>query len=210
VTSSVETSQRQRSVALTSAAAEQDNVFRLEGDTWALTFAGRTVRVRDRKGVRYIARLLEEPRREVSALDLAAAEGAADGEALLGNSGPLLDATAKQAYRRRLDEIEADIREAEEHGDRGRALRAKDEHELLTRELSRAFGLGGRERPAAGSPAERARVSVTRAIRQVLLRIAEHHPALGAHLNHTIATGAFCAYAPDPKDVIEWKVARDA
>lgn len=206
------TERAQKSVAVTSARADadRDNVFRLEGDTWALTFDGRTVRVRDRKGVRYIARLLEEPGREISALDLAAAEGASDGDAPRGDSGPLLDAKAKQAYRRRLEEIEADIREAEEHGDRGRASRATEERELLARELSRAFGLGGRERPAAGSATERARVSVTRAMRQALLRIAEHHAALGAHLNHAIATGTFCAYAPDPKDTIKWKVLRDA
>lgn len=198
----------QRPFAVTSARSDANNVFRLEGDTWALTFAGRTVRIRDRKGVRYIARLLEEPQREIPALDLCGAEGAAGGEAP-GDSGPLLDAKAKAAYRRRLDEIDADIREAEEHGDRGRESRAKEERDLLARELSRAFGLGGRERPSAGSASERARVSVTRAIRQVLLRIAEHHPALGAHLDHTIATGTYCAYAPDPKDPIAWKVLRD-
>src|SRR5687768_4995501 len=34
------------------------NVIRREGDYWSVVFAGRTVRVRDLKGVRYLARLL--------------------------------------------------------------------------------------------------------------------------------------------------------
>ena len=50
------------------------NMFRREGDYWSVVFAGRTVRVRDLKGVRYLARLLAEPGREFHVLDLVAAE----------------------------------------------------------------------------------------------------------------------------------------
>jgi hypothetical protein len=31
-----------------------------------------------------------------------------------------------------------------------------------------------------------------------MVRIAEHHPQLSDHLDHTIRTGTYCAYAPDP------------
>jgi hypothetical protein len=68
--------------------------------------------------------------------------------------------------------------------------------------------LGGRERPAAGSAAERARASVTRAVRQTLSRIAEHHASLGAHLDRAIKTGAYCAYSPDPRAPVGWTVIR--
>ena len=50
------------------------NVFRREGDYWSVIFERRTVRVRDLKGMRYLARLLADPGREYHVLDLVAAE----------------------------------------------------------------------------------------------------------------------------------------
>ena len=38
-----------------------DNVFRREGDIWTITYAGQTLRLRDFKGLSYIASLLEHP-----------------------------------------------------------------------------------------------------------------------------------------------------
>ena len=50
------------------------NSFRREGDYWSIVFEERTVRVRDLKGMRYLARLLAHPGREFHVLDLVAAE----------------------------------------------------------------------------------------------------------------------------------------
>ncbi len=97
------------------------NVFRREGDYWSLEFEGRTVRVRDLKGMHYLARLLAHPGREFHALDLVAAESVgvarSDEHMALGDAGELLDARAKTAYRRRLAEIEDDIEQARALGD---------------------------------------------------------------------------------------------
>ena len=110
----------------------------------------------------------------------------------------MLDARAKDAYRRRLAEIDDDIEQADAIGDGERAAQADAERDFLLRELSRAVGLGGRDRRAA-SASERARAGVTRAIRQAITRIADHHPHLGEHLSRTIRTGTYCAYMPDPR-----------
>jgi tetratricopeptide (TPR) repeat protein len=202
---SVESASPPRAAEISTAAG---NVLRCEGDTWALTFEGQTIRMRDRKGMQYVARMLEEPQREFHVLDLVGVDTPLAASEVGGDAGPLLDAKAKEAYRRRLAEIEEDIEEAERLGDLGRAMHAKTEREVLTRELARAFGISGRDRPAAGSAAERARVSVTRAIRQVLTRVTEHHALLGAHLDRAIKTGAYCAYAPDPRATVAWTVIR--
>ena len=77
----------------------------------------------------------------------------------------MLDPRAKQAYRRRLAETEEDLEEARALGDSARVTQVELERDFLVRELSRAVGLGGRDR-RAGSASERARASVTRAIRQ--------------------------------------------
>src|SRR5262249_48346852 len=123
----------------------------------------------------------------------------------LGDAGELLDHKAKAAYRRRLVEIDEDIEHARVVGDTEREAQADAERDFLLRELSRAVGLGGRDR-RAGSASERARVAVTRAVRQAIARIGEHHQALGEHLDHTIRTGTYCAYEPGPHESRTWQV----
>jgi tetratricopeptide (TPR) repeat protein len=193
------------------------NVFRREGDYWSVIFGGKTVRVRDIKGMRYLARLLADPGREFHVLDLVAAEAAVATQpertqaaadvprATLVDAGEMLDARAKDAYRRRLAEIDDDIEEAGVMGDAERGAQAEVERDFLIRELSRAVGLGGRDRRAA-SASERARVSVTRAIRQAIARIGEHQPRLDEHLGRTIRTGTYCAYLPDPRVPAAWRL----
>jgi hypothetical protein len=191
------------------------NSFRREGDYWSIVFEERTVRVRDLKGMRYLARLLAHPGREFHVLDLVAAEHgvapvergqtAGPSRSTLGDAGEMLDARAKDAYRRRLAEIEEDIELARALGDAERAAQADAERDFLLRELSRAVGLGGRDRRAA-SASERARVGVTRALRKAIGQIGEHHPQLGEHLDRAIRTGTSCAYVPDPRASAGWRL----
>jgi tetratricopeptide (TPR) repeat protein len=190
------------------------NVFRREGDYWLVIFDGRTVHVRDLKGMRYLARLLADPGREYHVLDLVAAETDPGTQvdsgqttnlprSALGDAGEILDARAKNAYRRRLAEVEDDIEQARAIGDAERAAQADTERGFLIRELAHAFGLSGRARRAA-SASERARAAVTRAIRQAIARIGAHHPPLTEHLSRTIRTGTYCAYRPDPRAPAGW------
>jgi hypothetical protein len=183
-------------------AATETNLFRREGDYWSVVFEGRTVRVRDLKGMRYLAQLLAHPGREFHVLDLVAAETGQ--QMALGDAGEILDERAKTAYRRRLGEIEDDIEQARAAGDDRREAQADAERDFLVRELARAVGLGGRDRRAA-SASERARSGVTRAIRQGIARIGEHHPALGEHLDGAVRTGTYCAYVPDPGAPAAWR-----
>ena len=192
------------------------NVFKCEGDYWTVTFDGHTERIRDLKGMRYLARLLADPGREYHVLDLVAAERAesahADRDAGadvprsgLGDAGELLDPIAKAAYRRRLAEIDDELDQSRAAGDTERAAQVNAERDFLIRELARAFGLSGVARRAASAP-ERARVSVTRAVRQAMARIGKHHPELGQHLARTIRTGTYCAYLPDPRAPAGWRL----
>ena len=195
---------------------EPENVFRREGDFWSVVFEGKTVRLRDLKGLHYLARLLADPGREFYVLDLFAGDraetrnasrAAEPGLTFSGgvDAGELLDAQAKEAYRRRLAEIDEDIDEARAMGDSERAAQADAERDFLVHELARAIGLGGRGR-TAGSTSERARVSVTRAVRQAMARIQEHNAQLGEHLDRAIRTGTYCAYLPDPRVPVAWRL----
>jgi catechol 2,3-dioxygenase-like lactoylglutathione lyase family enzyme len=211
--------------AATAAAAtapdQSRNLFRQEGEYWTVVFDDSVVRLRDVKGLRYLARLLAHPGREFHTLDLEAAERqpapAAPvgppgrvGEAELavrpdlGDAGVWLDATAKAAYQARLVELEAELEEAEAFNDPARATKARQEREFLVAELARAVGLDGRDRRAA-SHAERARLNATRAIRAAMANLARANPALGRHLAATVRTGRYCAYTPDPRLPITWE-----
>lgn len=193
-----------------------ENVFRREGDYWSVVFQKQTTRLQDLKGLRYLACLLAHPGRDFHVLEMVAVEtgGAVDisydVEAGLNvslglDAGVLLDEKAKRAYRRRLAEIDEDREEAQALGNRERAAQAQAERDFLVQELARAVGLGGRDRRAA-SMSERARASVTRAVRHAMARIRKHHPALGEHLRRTIRTGTYCAYLPDPQTPTAWKL----
>ena len=78
--------------------------------------------------------------------------------------------------------LREELDEAKENGNVERAERAEEEIDALTKELSRAVGLGGRNRKAA-SASERARQSITKTIKAVLERIAESDEALGEILS---------------------------
>jgi hypothetical protein len=140
----------------------------------------------------------------VHVLELQAGAPAPELRADAVGGGAWLDDEAKRAYRARLAELEDELAEAERFNDVERAARAREERELIGRELARAVGLGGRDRPA-GSAAERARVNTTRAIRAAIRRIEEECDAsLGRHLDRAVRTGTFCAYDPAPQDEITW------
>ncbi|MBW3557549.1 MAG: AAA family ATPase [Actinobacteria bacterium] len=153
-------------------------------------------------GVAQLARLLSAPGAEVPATELAGMVGDAP---VAADLGPALDARAKREYRRRMAELQGDIDEAEAANDGERATLARLELDALVEQLRRAVGLGGRDRPS-GSGAERARVNVTRNIKRATAAIAEVAPALGAHLQHSVRTGRFCAYEPEPTAALDWSV----
>ncbi|MEQ8436684.1 MAG: tetratricopeptide repeat protein [Ilumatobacter fluminis] len=163
--------------------------LRCEGDVWRWTFDGRSVTTKASKGVADLARLLERPAREISALDLSGSTKVADAGI------ESLDGRARREIEDRIRELRADIDEAEDHHDLARAERATAEMDLLVDELTSALGLGGQAR-RTGSDAERARSAVTQRIRATIRRIDGLHPKLGAHLATSVDTGTFCVYRP--------------
>jgi hypothetical protein len=103
----------------------------------------------------------------------------------------------------RVEELRGDLAQAEAWNDPERAARATAELEAITTEPASASGLGGRDRHSA-SNAERARISVTRAIKSALDRIEAESPTLGGHLRTTVHTGTYCSYTPDSRVPITW------
>lgn len=192
-------------------------LFTRHADTRTIGFGGVTVMMRDLKGLRYVARLLADPGREFHALDLVAVErgvlaaGQVVGheDEIRSNAGgaglSVIDDVARDAYRRRLAEVDDDIEQATLMNDPARVELAQRDRDYLIAELAQAVGLGGRLRSTGGT-AERARTAVTRSIRYSLGRLGEHHPALAAHLEQSVHTGIYCAYCPDPIAPLVWEL----
>ncbi len=165
------------------------------GDTWAASFASKTVTLRHSKGLSDIATLLALPGSDVHVFDLA------DVAVVDTSSDTVLDAAAMKAYRHRIRDLQEDLAEADDMGDIARSERAQWELDSLVEQLTAASGLGGRSRRMSGA-AERARTTVTKRIRLTIKKITTMHPELGRHLDLSISTGVFCRY--DPELPVEW------
>jgi hypothetical protein len=201
----------------------KENTFRREGDFWTLIFEEQILRLKHSNGLLFVAHLLRHPDRDFHVAQLVALLPSArtnHAEAIylsrsdkerLGmhtvsgaESNPLLDPTAKAEYRRRIDEINDALEDAKAFNDTARAADLEKEHEFIALELSRAVGVGGRDRKHRAED-ERARVNVTNAIRTLTAKIAKEHAALGRYLRLTIRTGRFCSYRPDPSSAPRWQ-----
>lgn len=209
--------------ALPHVSAGYDAVCRQEGDYWTLAYHGTVCRLKDSKGLHYLAYLLARPGEAchvtalVTAIDQPQMPATTAASSLsteqfaamhvrvgdLGDAGIVLDAQAKAAYKRRLDELQADLDEAEHRHDIVRATTIQAEIDFLTTELTAALGLGGRDRRTA-SGTERARLMVTKALKAALQKIHDNHPALGHYLTTSVATGTFCTYTPNPTAPLSW------
>jgi len=193
--------------------------FRREGEFWTITYRGATFRLKDAKGLHYLAYLLARPGKRIHVLDLIeAVEGCvanrrttmhAESEDLkivreIGDAGPTIDARSRAEYRTRLRDLQADLDEAERMNDLGRCERLRTEIEMVGQELTGSSGLGGRARTVSGS-AERARKLVGKNIRSMVEKIRQQDPALGRNFAATISTGYFCEFQPDPDQPISWQ-----
>jgi hypothetical protein len=139
-------------------------VFRREGEFWTIAWRSEVFRLRDVRGLAYIAYLLGRPGEEFHVLSLASKTEGKQGEAdalaepateehatqsdltvgRMGDAGEMLDAQAKAAYKRRTAKLREQLEEARELNQLELVDRLEDEIEAVGRELSRAVGLGGR------------------------------------------------------------------
>jgi hypothetical protein len=161
-----------------------------DGELWRIrSSAGEEVVLKDGKGLHYLAELVRQPGRELHVTQLA------DMLETQGDAGPVLDTKAKEAYRRRLEDLREHLEEARRFSDQARAERAEAEIDALVEQLSKAMGLGGRDRKV-GSHVERARVNVQRRLKDVLRRVEEQNPSLGRILSVSVKTGTWCMFSP--------------
>ena len=183
--------------------------FRRDGDVWTVHYAGRDLRLKDGKGPRYLATLLAAPGRELHVLRFGAAAAAHSSPAVqeglsIGLPGASLDEApdqrARREYRARVDELRAELDEAERCADSGRAEQLRAELDQLLTQLAGRFGA----RASLRGPAETARKAVTKVLRTQIGKLLDAHPVLGRHLRETVRMGTVCIYAPNTP--VDWDV----
>ena len=186
--------------------AAGEKSFRQEGEYWTIAYGAKFVRVKDCKGLRYIAYLAANAGQEFHVSDLATLDGyslaeqppavAISAGMQVGSSSPgiALDAAAKSSYRHRLLELREELETAKSFNDLGRVSKIEEEMGFLTREFARAVGLGGRDR-RTGCDAERARLRITNSVRSALTKVMKQDPDIGRYLANSVRTGAFCSFA---------------
>jgi len=193
-----------RSAAFTGDGADDSEIASLirQGAVWTISWHHETGSLPHLKGLADIATLISHRGQEVSALELAGG---------LAVSGVATDAMADRrsldTYRRRLDDLDAEIDVADRDADLGRTELLDAERQQLLAELRRVTGLGGRIRSNPNDPAERARKAVSGRIRDAIGRLAGITPGLAAHLDRSIRTGLRCSYSPMSHDKpMQWKI----
>jgi hypothetical protein len=110
------------------------------------------------------------------------------------------DEHARREYRTRVNDLRAELDEAEQLADLGRAERIRAELDFLTSQLAERFRAHGRAR----GPAETARKAVTKVLREQIGKLLEVHPPLGRHLRDTVRMGKVCVYTPPAP--VNWDV----
>jgi hypothetical protein len=159
------------------------------GRDWHVSVGECVAAVPDSVGMRYLAHLIDHVGVEIAALDLASGHAVADDT----RADAILDADAKLAYRRRINELRADIADADDCADLERATRARLELDRLVEELARVTGLAGRARDFVRD-AERARVSVHKAIKRAVATITKIEPTIGREIASHVVTGTRCVF----------------
>jgi hypothetical protein len=165
------------------------NSFLKENELWHISFEGKTVLIPEVKGFVDMAKLLESPEKEFHCTSLF-------GTAVISSGEMVFDDRAKQSYRKRINDLQEEIKQCEDDSNFERAAELQLEYSDLVDHLTTSLGIGGKTR-RANDPMDKMRSAVTWRIRNAIQKIEKSHPTLGKHFANSIKTGLFCSYSPE-------------
>lgn len=213
---------------------EPPNKFFREGLFWSIAFDGETCGLPATLGPDYISVLLQNPGREIGALELQSLVGglpadtrqstelvvrsincdrreqeSAEEDRPLSQSDfaddKVVDSTTIRQLNKKLLELEREITRRSEIGDSSAAHELEKEHSAIQSYLDNAVNRHGRLRTFSDEN-EKARQSITKALKLVYKRIHEQAPKTVDHFKSQIRTGSKFIY----RDVTtRWQVRRN-
>ncbi|HVO23455.1 MAG TPA: hypothetical protein VMW56_07485 [Candidatus Margulisiibacteriota bacterium] len=171
------------------------SVFRKEGEYWTIAYGGTVCRLRDTRGLQYLAQLLRQPGKKIAV------------QALVGTP-PTVAATQRTPTTASQAAVcRSRLRDLREELERARLARDNMRAQLLAREIDLVQRLrrSAAARERVGPEVERARLTVTKGLKSALEKIRAAHPVLAGHLMVTLRRGYFCSYTPDPQRPMFWE-----
>ena len=174
--------------------------FARRGDVWELTFAGKTVHLKDSRGLNDLQQLLKSPGQELHVNTLA---GELDKSLMQERAVETLDQQALADYKKRLAEIDTELEQNGVEYTVERQQQLLEERDALLQQLREGVGLAGRKR-SLNDPTERNRKAVSARIKSSIGKISECHGELGKHLKNSVSTGTFCCYSPT--ETQQWRL----
>jgi len=197
--------------------------FRLEGQMWSVRFGAESgFFPRDFKGLGYLAKLLASPGKAITALELMGANQAhgvrsvagveqfdSDEPVGLGGSDdPVLDKRARKDYRRRMQELTEEIREARENNDFATEEKLQREFDFLVQDLKQASGLGQHDRHIGPTAEDKKAVdAVRKALNRAYDRLAAASPPMNELVTHLKASikAEVVSYTYHPVSALNWQ-----
>jgi hypothetical protein len=181
-----------------------DNVFRRKGQAWLVRFAGgEDFILLSSRGAAYLHLLLSQPRRQLSAIEMACRVAKNRGQYALGSAGEKSDREALAAYHAKLVELREELQEAKDNNDPGAQESIQEEIESYSQQIREGRGLGGRLRKESDDR-ERVRKAVGVAVKRAIKDIAQYDQGLADHLSpRRLICGQNPCYVPD-KDM-QWE-----
>lgn len=196
------------------------NVFQKTGDYWVIRFRGGDEHYIARsKGMAYIAQLLDQQNKYVSVLKLVQVEAKLTSEKpglsleetytesnRNNRSVPLKngnhhmdkeDFESLREYESKLNEMNRELEEAKRKKDEAKQDRLEKDKDAILKQI-------GSSRTRFASEEEKARTTVTHAIKGTLKKIKKFDKELGTHLQISIKTGKKCSYRPETN--IKWQL----
>lgn len=165
--------------------------FQQVGDVWVLSYAHKTVHLKDALGLRDLGQLIANPGKDIHVRFLAS--GQTKDQQIDTQEADILDSQALEAYRHRILALEEAQQQAIQFKDETRYAKLENERDALQQELTKALTILGRKR-TFNSDDEKARKAISARIRSSIKRIESVHSELAEHLTQSINTGNYCCY----------------
>lgn len=195
--------------------------FKLTGGFWTAHFGDEAGFFPDGKGSQYIARLLSNPNKWMSSLELIGGsrmdmeacrsfefvENLENEEDIpAGDSAQeALDERARSEYGQKLLELSDELEKAREMQDTNRVEQLEAEYDAVKVQLRAALRLGAKGRPLGTPAAKKATESVRKVLHRVYGKMAASMPSLVRHFRQNIAHEDV-AYIYRPSPTPDWQL----
>lgn len=192
------------------------NLITREGGSWKFIFKGGDPIWLKGIGTSYIIYLIKYSGNEIHVSNLVSTRNSAQslsqdtrssavnetmlldaGLSIIGfdHAGPILDQKALTAYKKRIQDLDVEIGEAESNNDSGKISKLREAKYIIEDQVIKATKFGNR-RVMLDDKGEKDRNSVRKAIKRTIKQIENNESDLFDHFNSYLKTGYSCSYNP--------------